>query len=489
MRTPQDLTAAIEITDSHIKLIQIKTGREGKAISGVDIRPINGAADAEITNTIEEMLSARELSARDCVVTIPRRLAILKQLTLPSRIHTEIAQMIEMQVARNIPYSPEDIIYDYTILKKDLSSAAVLVAIVSREVIQRYLDIFKAAGALPGWLTLSSSGIAGWLEYRAQKGRPEFKSSLCFINIDAVHAEICFCNDQKLTFSRQVPFGIADIRGGRISAFEQQLALTLEAYRKEQMGADISRCVIISTLPEAVFLKDDIEREYKVSVAILSSFEDFPCGEEVEVRDTWLQSECSIAVGLGLLFSEKKRWLNLMPPEIRNTSVARQRQRQWAKLVLAAAVTFVSVSTVFGYEIYSRAKYLSQVQNEIVQIEPELKKARNEAKLLRLVGEKSAERIFIAEVIKELQQLLPSEVHFYALSVSGGGVLNVQGYAKTGESVSQLQNDLVRSPFFRNVTLQYATLRKSSSGELTDFKMSCQFVQVKEGKKNEIALK
>lgn len=489
MRNPQDLSAALEITDSHIKLIQIKTGRDGKALCGVDIRPINGATDTEISKIIEEMLSERELNAQDCVVTIPRRLAILKNLTLPSRIDSEIAQMIEMQVGRNIPYSSEDIIYDYTILKKDLSSASVLVAIVSREIIQRYLDIFKAAGSLPGWLTLSSSGITGWLEYRSQKGRPEFKSALCFLNIDGRHTEVCFCNDQKLVFSRQVPFGITDIRGGRISAFEQQLALTLEAYRKEQMGVDITRLVMISTLPEAVFLKDDIEREYKVPVETLSSFEDFPCGEEVEVRDSWLQNECSIAVGLGLLFSEKKRWLNLMPPEIRNTSLTRQRQRQWAKLALAAAVMFVSLSTALGYEIYNRARYLGQIQSEIAKIEPELRKAHKEAELLRLVGQKSTERIFIAEVIKELQQLLPAEVHFYAVSVSGGGVLNVQGYAKTGESVSQLQNDLVRSPFFQNVTLQYATLRKSSSGELTDFKMSFQFTGLKEGPKNEIALK
>ena len=133
---------------------------------------------------------------------IPRRLGILRQMTLPASDDIEINKMVGLQIINKVPYSREDIIYDYSIIEKRpaatpkfslplctgiLCSGMALLA--KREFIRKDNAEFR--------------GIIKLAKLPKAKVPSDDKGLTVLINIDASDSEICFCQKQNC-FSHEV---------------------------------------------------------------------------------------------------------------------------------------------------------------------------------------------------------------------------------------------------------------------------------------------
>ena len=84
-----NLTTTIEITDTHIKLLQAKT-QKGALMTYGSVGKIEQFSDDHVANLLAQMTSVRGFETGDIVVVIPRRFAILKHVQLPSQSDAEI---------------------------------------------------------------------------------------------------------------------------------------------------------------------------------------------------------------------------------------------------------------------------------------------------------------------------------------------------------------------------------------------------------------
>jgi len=474
----QENRTSLEITETHIKLLQAKGSRGGLTIQACDIRRLSIPSDEETTKILSVLVTQWHLRHQLVIAVIPRRFCILRHLTLPSHDDKEIQKMIGLQIINQVPYSREDIIYDYVIVKKEENGySKVLIVIVHRDVVQRYLRMLQKVGIHPQKVTVSSLGLLRWWEHVQKKDETTEKLGTALINIDEVDSEICFCFTGHLLFSRHIQLGARELHPEHMDNFFQQIDLTIKSYQKDKMGPEIERFIVISTLAEAALLRDRLSTEYKKNVEIFSPLESLPSSLKTEHMSLWERSGYSIAVGLGIIFSDIGKLLNFVPTELKDSKMIALSRRKWLKLGTLVTVVIVLCVSILWLDVYKQDFQLSQIQNKVKMLKIEATDAEKKIQLVTFVEESIQKRVIIADIISELYRLTPDDIAFRSLSLTEQGLMTIQGFSKTRTGVNNFQNQLVNSSLFKEVTLQYASRSAMFGKELTDFKITFQLAR------------
>lgn len=471
----KNIFTIIEITDINIRLFQAKTVRQKRVLCACDVKPLHDFTDDELIGKLSEITAFRGIDRSNLTVVIPRRLAILKQMRLPSQNEGEIKKMIALQLVDQIPYAMEDVVYDFHLLDKEPSGyVRVLAIIVHKEVGDRYLKICKEAGLHPERFVLSSFGILSW--WNDQQGQIQAPVSsnqpVLVINVDVDHAEICFCHHQKLLFSRSVSYGARDLTADHKTGLVHQIDLSLKNYHKDNMGPAITRIVVLATVREAAALKGQIEEMLLIPVDFYSPLANILCQKNINLGAIKSQAGLSLAVGIGLLLSDPKGWINLIPQQVREIKQSRHRQAQWLQLVGLFLLVCVLGLAVPGIEFFRKISYLNALKKRVATAEPELERGNQRTQVVGALQESFRKRILMADLIRDLYGLTPPGVSFQSLSLDEQGRFVIHGYAQASASVYQFQENLVKSPLFKAVNLEFATKRKIFNMEVTDFQIT-----------------
>ncbi|MFA5088206.1 MAG: pilus assembly protein PilM [Candidatus Omnitrophota bacterium] len=476
--------ATVEITDSHVKVVQAKIRRGARLLTFCDAQRIQLFTDEEVSKLLSTTTASVNISAANIIGVIPRRFAILKHMTLPSHSDQEIRKMIDLQISSHVPYSREDIVFDYAILEKVSSGYTnVLIIIVHKDVINRYLKIFNSAGINPSKLTLSSIGLLNWFTYQENKWKGKEKGPVALAYIDEANSEICFFDNGKLIFSRNIAFGARDLSVENLPNFIKPLHLTMETYRQEAMGPEISRIFIVSALPEAALLQERLKENFSLQVEVLNPMDNLPCPKRLNLPGVSDRPGLSLAIGLGLVLSSEEVRINLMPPELKVAKSTKLRNRQKIKIALATAATVILGGLAYGVDIYRDSAYLAKLEKESARLRPQVEGIEEQTRLMNFGKKQMAGRILVADLFYELYDLTPADITFQSLSLDDKGWMVVHGYSRAGASVNDFQNKLVNSPLFKEVSLQYATKLKIFAQEFTDFKITCQIARDEKGVK------
>lgn len=468
----KDVLSAIEITDTHVKLLQAKTIGGKRVLCACEIRPVTDPTDETIVGILKKIKIFKEIHPENLVVAIPRRFAMLRQMRLPSHHEAEIKKMISLQLVNQIPYPIEDVICEHELLgKEDSGYARVLVTIVHKQVSGRYLKLLKDAGMSAESFLLSSMGLLGWLDH--QKKRKEIASAgtVLLINMDAAHCEICFCHDGKLFFSRSIPHGAGDLGGDEAPALLNQIELSLKNYRGESMGPEVAKMIILSTHPRALLLKEQLEKETQISTAVFSPLEGILCQRKMNPAALKDHPGLSLAVGLGFLLADSRKAANFLPREVHEVKRTKFRKIQRVKLAVFLALTVISAMLIPWLGIHQQRIRLLETERAAQEMDRSIEEAKQRMRFVQLFDEELRRRVFIADLVQELNALMPPDVSLRLLHFDRETGLNIQGYAQLSGSVNSLQAGLVKSPMFTDVNLEYASKRKIFNMEVTDFKI------------------
>ncbi len=469
----KNILTSIEITDTGIRLFQMKTVRQKRVLCTCDVKPLQNFTDGELTEKLSEITALRDIQPQYLSVVIPRRLTILKQMRLPSQNEPELKKMIELQLVDQIPYALEDIIYDFKIVDRESSGyVRVLVVIVHREVSERFLKLCKEAGLQPERFVLSSFGILHWLNSQQGQIKASLSQAVLVLNIDVDHTEICFCYNQNLLFSRSVNYGARDLATENMRGLIHQVELSLKNYHKDKMGPGIKRMLVLSTLPEAAALKGQLEEMSLIPVDFHSPLNNVLCQKNMSLAALKSQPGVSITTGTGFLLSDVKGVVNLIPHEVHDIKQSKRRQIQWVQLVLLIVLTFVLAVSIPGVDFLRKLAYLHSLQKKNEAAKPELERIKKRMDLVRIVQQEVGKRVVITDLVQELYRLAPPELSFQSLYLNERGQFVIHGYAGNSASVHNFQQNLVKSILFKAVNLEFATKRKIFNMEVTDFQIT-----------------
>ena len=468
------ITTTIEITDLHIKLIQSTSARGASVISFCQVAGITQPSDGEISKALAFLVTSSKIKLGQLICVIPRRFAILRPVSLPSHSDEEINKMVALQVTKQVPYPKEDVILDHVILKKDSAGyAKVLIVAVHKEVVGRYLKIFQDAGLNPQTLTLSSAGLLSWYHIQQKNVKLTDSRPVAIINIDTQATEICFCHGQKLLFSRSINFGAKDLHADNVAAFVEEVGLTLTTYTRENIGDDITKLIIVTTLAQVSLLQEKLSAEFKLPIETLQPFDNIPQKKDLRLP----MSEgagLSFAVGAGLCLADPKTLIDLIPSEVSGSRAIKAEKAQWLRFFILLIVTGTLLSAAIGAQTYKSSLTLGQLHKQIEATQPKVDSIKDKTHRIQFMRQWLSPNVTAIDVIRELYNLTPPEVFFSSVYLDENGNLILQGASETGAGVSAFQRNLVGSSYFKDVALQYVTKRKVYKGELTDFKITCQ---------------
>ncbi len=477
----KNISTVVEITDTHIKLLQAKHGRG--VICACDFKEITEPSDGSIVKSLKEMLPRAARSVKEAAVIIPRRFAILKPMRLPSHHDREIRKMISLQLVSQIPYPPDDVVYDYLLLEKEPSGyARVLVVIVHKDVSGRYITILKDAGVAPREFVLSSVGLVGWLVYQQGKKKFTGEGAVMVVNVDAACVEICFCHRGKLLFSRSILGGAKDLGTDGMGGTVHQIELTQKNYLLEQMGPAPARGVIVAAAGEGLSLKKILEERLKVPFETAAPSDNILFQKNIPFSGGKRPEAPSFAAGLGVLVSDLKEALNLTPKEVSALQSARLKSAQRMKIAFWSVLVIGLVAAIGAGRFYKKMVYLRELQARSARIERGVKDAKQKIRMVEFFDQEWKRRPVMSGVIHELLRLMPQDVSLRSIYLDEQRRLSVQGYAQAATSVNNFQAGLVKSAAFAEVNLEYASKRKIFNMEVTDFKISFKLSETKGGR-------
>jgi Tfp pilus assembly protein PilN len=465
----------IRITDTDIRVSQSGEARGKGVITFCDARSIAGCSDTAVAKLLSDMLSSLPARPSDVVFLVPRRSVIVKQMRLPSHKRDEINDMIGMLLVNNLPFPVEDVVYEYGLLSRDADGySRVLAGIIHKDISLRYCRLMQKAGIKDGKLVFDSLGISMWLAYQERSHKAGDRRPVVVLNVDAQNSEICFCGNKNLFFSRSIPYGEDHLFSGDTAELQRQVSLSLEAYREERLGPQISGMIILSTAAPAKEFARRLEAASGIPAAVTDPFTDIFCARKM---DQGVLREClpsSTTAELGFLFSGAGNAINLAPEEIHREKQVKAHRRQLAVfflLVFIASALSVSAQLI---DIHKKQARLAMVKREIGRLQPQLKEGARKAQFVKFFDSKLSHNNFIPDLIDELNRVAPEDISLRILSLDREKRLMIQGYAQAQSGINDFRERLIRSRYFSNVELKHATKRKIANTPVMDFKIVSQ---------------
>jgi len=476
------IPTAIEIADEEIRVFQVEKRKKGDRLRFADIRSIVCCSDEEISTRLKDMMSRLPGTPQNPALLMPRHLAILRQMKLPSHDDRELEDMIGLRLVNNTPYAVEEIIFRYHLLHQDIEGySVILVIIMPRDVVLRYRKIMQEAGIKNGILSLSSFGILGWQSSLDRENGTDKSLTVALVNISPRNSEVCFCRDHKLFFSRDISYAGKPLTLNDGEELLRQIKLSLDIFHQGQLGlSQVGHIRIFAACDEAGTFIKQLEKEVGVSVEVVDPLNAVSCSGAVNTALSQNHQLFPVTAGLGSLLPERNNFVDFSHRETLQEK-QRSKQRRWAinsaVVLLAAMVLSTSIPLVGIQRSKARLQALKAQSNDL---QGQLRNAKEKIRIVGSFDRELAQYRFVPDLIDEFSRLVPEGIFFRRLSLSREGNMTVYGYADTHARVNDLQAQLIRSSRFYNVDLQFVANRKVIGKPLMDFKIAMQLQDEKE---------
>ena len=155
----KELVSAFEIEGSLIKLTQFNRANP-PVLSLLEARHAKSEKSQDVVKTLRAIISQYNVKQTRIIACVPRHKTTVKTLLLPSTVPAEIENIVTLQAAKQLPFSPDKIVSGFKILGRDKKGySKVLTCLVHRKVVDRIMSLFKDAGVVLSKLSLSSEAI------------------------------------------------------------------------------------------------------------------------------------------------------------------------------------------------------------------------------------------------------------------------------------------------------------------------------------------
>ena len=466
------IPTAIAMTDNCLKLVRARYVRGQGQMTALEVQHVNGDADAELLPALRELARLKAVKAGGAYLVLPRHLAILKVLRLPSQDERELRQMAEIQISSQTPYTMDEVEYDIRVISRDEEGyTKVLLIVIPKDVTERFIDLAEQARFTLAGITISSFGLLGWFRYQAGRNRLDAKSPLALCNIDLNHTEICFLEKQRLIFSRNVNVGLRELRSTPDELI-QQIALSIKYYESERMGGPLSRFVVVSGQSDLQEFIGQLEGQLQMPCESISPTDGVSLPRHL--RDAVLEADAGLTLTapMGIHFADPKQVVSLLPRSIRASKQNRILKRELIKLFLCVMLLYATALFVWSIRLSEKEKQVERLRSAVSELDPQIDEAKRKMRLIEYFDQYVDGRIFIPEVMGQLAKLVPEDISLNSLYLNERCVFTIQGYAQTREALNDFQARLVNEPMFRKVNLEFATSRRIFTMQVTDFKFT-----------------
>ncbi len=397
---------------------------------------------------------------KDPIVVIPRHLASVQTLRLPSQNKHELEEMVRLHVSRNSGPAGEEVVYDYQFAGLDAQGYALIhVYSLPKSRLDRYLQILKKLELNPSLVTFNVEGMRQWLLLqKASRDAPGRFLCLLSAGLDVFDFNV-FC-DGRIYFSRS--FSFSPITGQeRASLLLREIKMSLELCRR--LGG------VEFIFDKKIYVAGGFSPEELETLQKHSFFDAVVIEDEMGAGHPLLGSfsaeeRLSFASSLGLALNPQSGCMDMRPPECKAEVRGRAVSRWWHHAAfLFCGFTFV-LWFLYAAKLVRDADALMRLRREVsaetavmeigdavargVWVEDHFVATGTYKEILSVLGRHSGENIMIDE-----------------LRVQGGARISLKGSAKDMTHVLDYVKSLKSERIFQKARLEYLVQNKDAQTE------------------------
>jgi Tfp pilus assembly PilM family ATPase len=470
----------IEVNKKYLKILHSEITPNGPVVTKLLVEPVSGLSEEEIAKLLKDTASSNNIKLDSVTVIISRERAMIRYMCLPALDKSEIEKMVSFEIAKQTPYSQDEIISDYEVLSRDTEGYSRVMLVVSpKNEIARINRILGIPGNRLKRISLSSEVIIGWLDTAGVTLTKE--KNICLIDIDSDNTEIIIVSNGKLSFGRSISIGALDILeteeqdDSSKTRLVDEIKRSIAAYLKEKTteAGDISEFVITganSVIKSfAEFFAIAVEAPCRAVNVLHEGFL-----ANGALAETGIPQEVSICAVCGGPFAGEG--INLISQDEKRKQSQNAAIRKIINISIALFLIFSVVLALIGLKIYRKEKLLNELELMYGRIEPTASRVEIKFEKLRSIKAQLSGEASSLHVIYNLYNLIPENISLLDFNYDDTSrVVRFRGTTRKISDVFKLVTLLESSASFSNVQTRSVAEKRSRGSAAIDFQIRCNF--------------
>jgi len=444
-RRTNKLGSVIYITDSRIRFGEALMNAQSQA----------AVKEQEIgIGSLKKFFSENKTSPDHLTLCIPRTQVSIKYLSFPTLNDSELKQMVSFELNNLLPLKPEELIYDYAVIRKGPDDFSHLMLVVApKDIILKHALALKEVGLVPDEISVSTVSL--FKQFLSQKRQ---QANYLLINIDDGFMDIIYISGQNLTFSRAVTLS----RAGEIVNAIKDIEFTATVLRDKDYPID--KIILSGSGLDLQELAQGLEKAIPY---------------QVEVDDNIGVIKGTILNNNGYILHN----INLLPDELRIQKKIGIRKKAFVYLAIMLFVNLFLLANIGFLKIRAKESYLALLNSEIQKIDAEaslLQRKLINVQILR--GYLNSDRLTLG-LLSELYNTAPDGVYLGSLDIFNRetqGTMLVAGQAKDSDTALKFVNAIKKTAFIKSADINRITKKSRSPGDQSvDFEIKSYFLGYK----------
>lgn len=412
-----------------------------------------------------------KIKKRRALIVLPTAVFICKNMDMPSDNRNEIAKIIELQAGRFTPYSADEIVIDYQChVVENQHYTHVLLFIVHRQVIDRYVKILQGAGLELAGIRVGAEALAGRLRSLGYKASNQ--GALGLLHVSSEGSNFLIFDQGHVVFVRSFPTTLQDLDGERESAreeFSSELAKSLSAYQDVGFGRPLAKLLMSGTSPAIKGLSESLRVKDAVpEIQLLDGFQNVKLSATAQdkIKKSPL-ADFNDLIAAGAEMPSLR--LDFTPREIR----AKQKIRQESLDLAGTAVLVMTVVLLVSFYLFGEIYFKSLVVGKLDEVNAS---TFEEARYLERISTKSRAVRNLLEgrgkglyVFNKIVELFGEEIYLREFTYDLEGNLAIKGTSDSMSRVFDFVKILEESTYFESVKTNETQSRREGKKEVADF--------------------
>lgn len=212
----------LDIGAAYIKAVEMKPGKGGLAITGVGILPTPPGCivNDEIVDplvlaaAIKQLLAENNIKTRRVISSVAgQNTVVVRVIDVPKMTEKELSETMRWEIDRHIPFSPEEVVKDYSPITRanedpNAPNMAVLLAVAQNSLIAGHMQAILQAGLTPVAIEVETLSSARALMDVDDAFSTE---NVVMINMGHTKTDVSIFESGTLSFPRTIPVAGAAI--------------------------------------------------------------------------------------------------------------------------------------------------------------------------------------------------------------------------------------------------------------------------------------
>ena len=201
----------LDIGTDSVKMIQVMETPQGPELMAWGIKKIAGEGtkkEEEIVEAIRELWDEKKIKTKRVRAVICDPAVYLRHITIPVVPEDDLVKAVKWQAEKHIPFSIDNAIVDFQILKSKTRAAEkqmeIVIAAAETSLVEKYVNIIKGAKLIPTILDLAPFAAAWALIRNYQFDQGEI---IPLVDIGDKMTSIVVVKDEDLQLVRSIEFG------------------------------------------------------------------------------------------------------------------------------------------------------------------------------------------------------------------------------------------------------------------------------------------